>query len=390
MRPAAWCGWLDKGALEVVGLGRTMRRLCTLDASGRPAPASAISAISMISAAVIGAVLLVGPIAPAHAQASASYEVAAYEAQEIASHQDLAAILWAYLGSCDSIENDFGRRQCQSLRAARRAQLAGKTFRMAGDRLALSALDFDDKKKTLELRLYGCIACSAAVTVEGQPLYVLGTGQATIFGTTVLGPVVHSVARKFQDQAAADLWKRDVVPRARAELVFRIPATPEELIWKRDLTQGVFVEIVGYRIHDPCTGQVIAAQPKSKPVAKDPSTCTGEDLVALQRAREVAARPKDQGPKGPVLPEALTPVDIQETLKPAVEAAQQCYAIYGVAGEARFRIKINGNGQVTEVDQEGYFVDTPTGDCIDRAIRAVTFPRTQKASTTVNYPFVLR
>jgi hypothetical protein len=342
--------------------------------------------LSMILA--IGAVLVAGPIPAAHAQAS--YEVAAFEAQEIASHKDLAAILWAYLGSCDSIDNDFGRRQCESLRTARRGQLAGKTFRMAGDRLSLSALDFDDKKKTLEIKLYGCIACSAAVTVEGQSLYVLGTGQATIFGTTVLGPMVHSVFRKFQDEDAALQWKRDVVPRARTELVFRIPATPEEFLWRRDLTQGVAVEIVGYRIHDPCTGQVIMAQPRSRPVAKDPSTCTGEDLLALQRAREEAERPKDQTPKGPVLPEALTHVDIQETLKPAVEAAQQCYAIYGVAGEARFRIKINGNGQVVEVEQEGYFADTPTGDCIDRAIRVVTFPRTQKASTTVNYPFVLR
>jgi hypothetical protein len=342
----------------------------------------------MIWAAVIGAVLLAGPVATAHAQTS--YEVAAFEAQEIASQKDLAALLWAYLGSCDSIDNDFGRRQCESLRAARRAQLAGKTFRMAGDRLALSALDFDDKKKTLELKLYGCIACSAAVTVEGQPMYVLGTGQATIFGTTVLGPMVHSVARKFQDEAAALLWKRDVVPRARTELVFRIPATPEEFLWKRDLSQGVAVEIVGYRVHDPCTGEVLMAQPRSKPVARDPSTCTGEDLLALQRARREAEKPKDTGPKGPVLPAALTHVDIQVTLKPAVEAAQQCYAIYGVAGEARFRIKINGKGQVVAVEQEGYFVDTPTGDCIDRAIRAVTFPRTQKASTTVNYPFLLR
>ena len=45
---------------------------------------------------------------------------------------------------------------------------------------------------------------------------------------------------------------------------------------------------------------------------------------------------------------------------------------------------------ITEIEQTGYFRDTPTGECMEDAIKVTTFPQTQKASTTVNYPFVLR
>lgn len=321
-------------------------------------------------------------------EATQEYEIMAYEAEDVRGSEPLAAVLWPYLATCENVADAYQKRQCLAVRDARRVQLAGRTFRVSGDRLTFSPSDFDAEKKALTVKLYECIACAQPVAIDGVSRYVLGTGaERTVFGTTVLGAMVRAAAVPVADEAGAARWKADVAPRLRTELVFRVPA--QDQAWQQGGTDGFSVEIVGYRVHDPCTGAVIVSRPRSSPVAKDPSTCTGEDLLALERARQEAEKPRDTGPTGPVLPEKLTPVDIQEALKAATLAAEECHAIYGVAGEAKFRIAINRDGAVTGIEQEGYFADTPTGDCIAAAVKAAKFPKTQQESTTVNYPFVL-
>ncbi|MEM9492001.1 MAG: hypothetical protein AAGC55_22840, partial [Myxococcota bacterium] len=204
------------------------------------------------------------------------------------------------------------------------------------------------------------------------------------------------------DQAAADKWKADVLPRLRTQFVFRIatpaggkpsgPAaaagdTQNEHVWAEGPARGVSLDIVAYRVHDPCTGRVLAARPRATRLPREEAACTGDDLVALQRAREPK---KPEVPAGPVIPAQLTPDDIKTSLAPAKAQAQECYATYGVSGEARFRLRIDNEGAITKLDQRGDFTDTPTGICIEKAVRATTFPKSKKLATTVDYPFVLR
>ena len=54
------------------------------------------------------------------------------------------------------------------------------------------------------------------------------------------------------------------------------------------------------------------------------------------------------------------------------------------------RITIGGDGAILALDQTGDFAGTPTGECIDTAIRKVRFPKSKRPKTTVNYPIVLR
>lgn len=327
----------------------------------------------------------------AQAQGREVYEDVAYGAEEIDAPEALAALLWSHIATCDHIDDDFARRQCQGLRAARHAQIGARIFRMAGDPRALSALGDEPGAGTMTVKLYACLACSIPVTVAGQTLHVVGTGQATVFGDAVLGPVVRSLARPFESEAAAARWKSEVMPRLRTELIFRLPDEIRPWAQGGAQTRGVAVEIIGYRVHDPCTGAVLMSQPPSDPMPREPSTCTGEDLLAIQEAEEQArqAALAARAPEQPERPERLSPQAIQRALAPAAEVAQECFAVYGVAGEARFRITINTRGRVTHIEQSGYFMDTPTGDCIASAISKATFPRARRP-TTVDYPFVLR
>lgn len=319
--------------------------------------------------------------------AAKQWEVLAFDAVQPSEVQELAPYLWAFRATCDQLDNDLARRQCLGLREARKQQVSEKTFLLRGDRRSLLAASFDPKRKGAQLKVYSCFACTGPIDAIGQPLYVVGQGEKTVFGTQILGPVVYATTNPFGSADEAARWKAEVAPRLRAEYVVRIPA--EEPLWTSSGVQGLAVEILGFRVYDPCTGKMVLAEPKAKSVPRDESTCTGEALLALERARQEANAPKS-GDTGPTLPPRLTPNDVQTALEPATLAAQQCYAVYGVAGEARFRITIAGDGKVTELEQSGYFTDTPTGDCMEAAIRATVFPPTQKESTTVTYPFVLR
>lgn len=316
-----------------------------------------------------------------------SWEVLAFNSVPIPAAQQLAPYLWAYRTTCDNLDNDMARRQCLGLRTARRAQVAGKTFFMSGDSRSLLAGRYNADAKGSQFKVYSCFSCTRTIDAQGAPLYVVGQGDITVFGTQILGPVVHDTIMPFKNAQEAAAWKKDVAPRLRAEYIVRIQDS--EPFWTRGGVQGVTVEVQGFRVHDPCTGKIVVSIPKAKNLPADESRCTGADLLALQRARDAANKPKPVDPTSK-LPPRLTPKDIQVGLAPATKAAQQCFAIYAVAGEAKFRIKINGAGKVTEIEQTGYFKDTPTGECMEEAIRQATFPATQKQSTTVNYPFVLR
>lgn len=316
-----------------------------------------------------------------------SWEVLAFNAVPIDQPQDLAPYLWAYRETCENLDNDLARRQCLGLRAARRVQVASKTFAIGGDNRSLLAGTYDASVKGSPFKVYSCFACSRTIDARGAPLYVVGQGEITVFGTQILGPVVHEMTNRFASAEEAATWKNDVAPRLRAQYIVKIQ--DEEPFWSKGGVQGVTVEVQGFRVHDPCTGKILLAIPKAKNLPADEKACTGEDLLALQRARDAANAPPPVDPSSK-LPERLSPKEVQVGLAPALEAAQQCYAVYGVAGEAKFRIKISGAGKVVEIEQSGYFQDTPTGECMEDAIRTATFPATQKPITTVNYPFVLR
>ena len=44
-------------------------------------------------------------------------------------------------------------------------------------------------------------------------------------------------------------------------------------------------------------------------------------------------------------------------------------------------------GRVTGANVTGQFAGTPVGSCVARAVRGASFPRFQRASFVINYPF---
>ncbi|HUH00642.1 MAG TPA: hypothetical protein VML75_01530 [Kofleriaceae bacterium] len=305
-----------------------------------------------------------------------SWDGAAAGAVELSSHRSLAALFWSDAATCAGGGDDLAARQCKGIRAARKAHVATSKYLVRADASALVLAPGKDKRAALTLR--GCLACAERIDVGGKKLFVVaGAGNPTLDGSAVVAPTLGVT-----DVPGDEAWRRDVLPRLRAELVVSVGASPAT--WKSGSADGYKVSVVGYRVVDPCEGKVLMAEPKSASVKPDKRFCTG---------KPVAKPVEDKGPevpKEPELPAALTSNQIRTGLEPARDAARKCFDAFGISGTALFRITISNDGAVVALVQKGDFKGTPTGTCVEKAVKEATFPKSKKRKTTIDYPFILR
>ena len=304
--------------------------------------------------------------AAADTPAPATFDAQARGATPV-GYADLQGMVWAATATCDQAD-DVARRACRWVRDARLARLRGQTFLVAADKEALALGAWDPATEQVTVALRGCVACSFAIEAGGAKAFMASASSAPIA----------QVPRPFSGASVAERWRAEVLPRLRTQLLFRIPEVKTRATGD-GLAQLLAIDVVGYRVVDPCSGAVIAASPESQRVAAEPAICGKGEVVAN-------AVDKDR----PRLPEQLSSADIRGALAPAEKIAQTCFDTYGVAGEARFRIAISDAGAVAAIEQEGDFAGTPTGQCIEAAVREASFPRTRRARTMITYPIVLR
>jgi hypothetical protein len=85
-------------------------------------------------------------------------------------------------------------------------------------------------------------------------------------------------------------------------------------------------------------------------------------------------------------PSRLAKKDIQQGIEAVREQVTACFTRFQVPGTAKVEFVIAPEGQVTSARVTGEFAHTPTGRCVEGAVRKAAFRRTS-FSTTVNYPF---
>ena len=262
-------------------------------------------------------------------------------------------VVWALTATCDQ-GDDTAHRQCKHVRDTRAQELSGATLLVDGDADAFDIAPYDAKKKSIALSLSSCIRCTG-VDLEGKSYVVTGGSKKQ-----------YDNARAFSDEATAKAWLK-AVGSPKVQLLVKVPAKAVE-------GKTVMLDIVGYRVYSPCDGTIIAASPQSGPMPADKKACKPVEAVA------------SDAPKV----EALTPALISEAMKPVVEAAQKCFEKNGVAGTAKLKITVAGDGTVARYEQQGDFANTATGSCIDKAMDKARFPASQKPKTTVSFPIKLQ
>jgi hypothetical protein len=279
-------------------------------------------------------------------------------------------LVWALTAPCDQ-GDDTEQRQCRIVRDKRAAELANQTFVIDADRDAFDAGAWNAQKKSSNLSVNACIRCSG-VDLDGKTWFLVGgTGAPRVEGGKMRPTVLAETARAFPDAATADAFAKRAAD-ARVQMVVKLAPKAK---WADGGKQGLALEILAFRVV-ACDGSVILANPPSGPAEADKKSC----------GTVVAGKPADEGPKA----ETLSMTMIKDTLKPVVLAGQQCYSQFAVAGNAKLKLTVNGDGSVAKYEQQGDFVGTPTGDCIDKAMKHVAFPRTKKPQTSFTFPLQLK
>jgi hypothetical protein len=204
-------------------------------------------------------------VAPARAD---EFDAAAAKATPLAGPEALASLFWSQIAQCKD-QDDFFRRQCEGIKAARRERIAGSTF-LLESKGAVEVMPFDAKAMSVDVEVKSCAAC-AGVKIGGERRYLVGRGAVKVVGGRVTPVTLHKGTRTFASKAEGDAWSKTVAPRLTAQLLLKLPAAIES--WKDAGSEGYHVEVVGFRVLDPCTGVVIFAQPKSANAAPDSSAC---------------------------------------------------------------------------------------------------------------------
>ncbi|HEU5060501.1 MAG TPA: hypothetical protein VFU21_28415 [Kofleriaceae bacterium] len=201
------------------------------------------------------------------ARADGSFDDLARKATEVSGAEGLAALFWSQLAQCPQDGDDFTRRQCEGVREARRAKVAATTFLVTADG-AIDPQPYNEKAMSIDIAVRACAACKE-VELAGERRSIVGRGELKVTGGRVRAPELHTGTRTFKTRAEGKEWATTVAPRLRADFLVRIPAALEP--WKEGGASGYRVEVVGFRVVDPCTGVVLWSNPPAGNVVADPS-----------------------------------------------------------------------------------------------------------------------
>ena len=86
---------------------------------------------------------------------------------------------------------------------------------------------------------------------------------------------------------------------------------------------------------------------------------------------------------GPVGCDGIYTASLKDAMAKVSEAAQKCFAAYQIPGTANFKMVIANTGNLKSADQSGDFTGTPTGLCLDEAIKLAKFPKSKKEEIKV-------
>lgn len=293
--------------------------------------------------------------APAHAD---SFESVAAGARRVAHLDD---VVWALTAACDQ-GDDVAQRQCRQIRDARASTLVGAKVILAARRSALTLGAWSPATKSLPVALSACIDCTGVV-VEGRTWHLTGK-PARVEGDRVTTELLIDNARTFGTEAAAKAWL-GALDAARIEMVVTIPEKRRVMVGGKD---GLQLDLLAYRVIAPCTGAVVFASPPSGAVAAERAACSAAEIEPVP---------------------ALTKELVREAMAPVLEATAACYAKLKVPGDARLELTIAADGSIAAYTRTGAFRDSPTGACIDAAVKLAVFPRSKRPTTTIGYPLSL-
>jgi hypothetical protein len=140
-------------------------------------------------------------------------------------------------------------------------------------------------------------------------------------------------------------------------------------------------------------GNVVAAAAAApEPAEKKPAKGSLDELLeSATRSRGASARRDDDAPAKKVEAAPSGPLSkgaVVSGMNSVKGKISECYNQYKVPGTAMVNVVIGKNGKVSSATVTGKFAGTPTGACVEKAVKTASFPPSDGLTTP--YPFQLK
>ena len=186
----------------------------------------------------------------------------------------------------------------------------------------------------------------------------------------------------FDSLGEARQWMENERPFLRAQFLFQPQPTDAE--WTFGASRGLAVRMVGARVYNRCTGQVLLSTPPStgkverpNPAERDPG-CRNDGPAAAQEA------PPEE------LPAQLGQPAITEAMARIRAQVFACFRKHHVPGRLELTYVVAGNGTVQSVVLGPVYAGTETGRCALEAAKDARFAPFRNERQKFTYPFFLR
>jgi predicted Zn finger-like uncharacterized protein len=134
--------------------------------------------------------------------------------------------------------------------------------------------------------------------------------------------------------------------------------------------------------------------PKAAPSAPAKKRDAIDDLLDGASPDKGSKKPAASAPAassgGEDLPDQLDKSAIVAGMSKVKGKVAACYDQYKVPGLANVSVTIAKSGSIQSASVSGAFAGTPTGACVEKAVKTATFSKFKGSPMTLTYPFMLR
>ena len=174
-------------------------------------------------------------------------------------------------------------------------------------------------------------------------------------------------------------------PFLRAEFLYQPQA--EGAAFTIGMAPGIALKLVGARIYNRCTGEILISKPPSTGFADRPAP--GHQDPACARAGK-APEPDPSLAALDSRPDQLSKSDIGDAMTKIRPQLFDCYQKFHVPGALVLSYVVGGNGTVQSVQVGSTFAGTPTGTCTLEVAKDAHFPTFKRERQEFKYMFYLR
>jgi hypothetical protein len=192
----------------------------------------------------------------------------------------------------------------------------------------------------------------------------------------------------FDSLADAKRWLDAERPFLRAEFLFQPQVVGD--VWTFQASRGIALKLVGARVYNRCTGDVLVSRPPSTGTAEHPGPGHEDPTCAAARKTQAAAEAAPPPPSADELPAQLSKALIADSMAKIRPQVFACYQQFKVPGTLELIYVVASNGTVQSVAVGPAFAGTPTGQCAQQAAKDARFPPFKLDQQKFTYPFFLR